>query len=139
MSGINKTIKLSIDADHYSQFIALVTAKPSYEVAWHLNSYLDISLSASEDYNIPGLGYACLFHSFLDSHESDIFLFRQTTTKGRLFPEMKNIDYLIVEQNFERNFALHQDMLKGNSFLDFYFKVNSEQVKPETLKNLRLI
>jgi hypothetical protein len=139
MSGTNKTLRLTLDTDHHSQFIALVTTKPSYELAWNLNDFLDLSLTAQEDYEIPGLGYACSFHCFLDSYESDVFLFRQTTTKGRLFPEVKNVDYLMVEQNFENNFALEQEMLRGNGFLDFFFKADSEQLRPETLKNLKLI
>jgi hypothetical protein len=87
---------LDIEYDFDFDVIAISCHLRDYRLCWELNQKLDIQLERAEAEQQLGDQFFSLFKTYCDETRTTIQLISNYSESGRLIPELKQADYLLI-------------------------------------------
>jgi hypothetical protein len=106
-----KKLKLNIEQDNDYLLLGLVSAEPDYKLSLSLNKKFGISLKNIAPLVLPDNNSEQTFSRFSNCDEpSDLTfsLISNRTGKNFLLNKLRNVDYILLIQNSERNTDLNK-------------------------------
>jgi hypothetical protein len=118
-----KVVKLQ-DTNAYDNYllIGISSHENDYRVSWTLNIHLGLKLAKSQNITIPlpkfddVRSFSC-YRYYDDNNMNQFMLIANTSEQGYLFPEYKNIDF-VLKISGEAELPLASDMLNVLKPLD---------------------
>jgi len=105
-------LKLNIEQDNDYLLLGLVSAEPDYKLSLSLNKKIGISLKNIAPLVLPGDNNSeqtfSRFSNFDAPSDLTFSLISNRTGKNFLLNKLKNVDYLLLIQNSERNTDLNK-------------------------------
>jgi hypothetical protein len=135
-------LKLNIEQDNDYILLGLVSAEPDYKLSLSLNKKIGISLKNIASLVLPGDNNSELtfsrFSNCDDPSDLTFSLISNRTGKNFLLNKLKNVDYLLLLQNSERNADLTKLTLSLREIntITAVFKIDLNTIKEKNLHYL---
>ncbi len=101
LQPMTKKLKLHVEYKPDFRAIGLFTTQKDYRLCWYLNQHLHTDLRRLPDFHYQPYGQTTksdfsVFHYALPKLMMHYFLIANKSREGLLFPEPKNLDYLLL-------------------------------------------
>ena len=143
MKNLKKVTRLKLESDHTDEFIilGLVSSEPDYKLSFLLNKKLRISLKNLPPVSIPGSpGVELHFSRFSAAENSGLTytLFSNRAGKEFLLKKLKNVDYILLIQDPEReiNPATLASNIRETESVTALFNIDPDSLKDKNFRYL---
>ena len=139
---MNKTyLKLSLDLDFI--LVAITASLKDYVFCHQVNKHLEFNFEKVDDHEVffnidePPLAFS-KYYFFIEQGENDCFILNNRNREGFLIPELPNVDYFMIIQQYLDKEDLNYIVSGLNKLPDIQVAVVVDPLKLKTRENLIL-